>query len=243
MTSKSKKYATIALLFAVAFGLGFADFRGAYHWASGNPSSGEARGVFSRSVIVERKTRRELFAQFSPTSEFVMIGDSITARGHWNEFLPQFSLANRGIDGDTTQDVLGRMDGIVSVRPRVAFVMLGINDLSYGVGVDQVFSNYSQIVETLISNGTTPIIQSTVACSIAMCGGRNDDVGALNLKLQRYADERGVMFINLNERLATVEEGLRQDLTDDGLHLNGAGYARWIDLIEPVLNDLASTNR
>ena len=43
-----------------------------------------------------------------------MLGDSITAAADWNALLPSFDVANRGTSGDTTEDVLGRIENIVA---------------------------------------------------------------------------------------------------------------------------------
>ncbi|VDA83922.1 hypothetical protein BANRA_01348 [Escherichia coli] len=38
-----------------------------------------------------------MFELLKEQRDIVMLGDSITARGEWNELLPSLSVANRGI--------------------------------------------------------------------------------------------------------------------------------------------------
>jgi hypothetical protein len=44
-------------------------------------------------------------AESARSPPVVMLGDSITAVADWNALLPSFHVANRGISGETTEDV------------------------------------------------------------------------------------------------------------------------------------------
>src|ERR1700691_2534070 len=44
--------------------------------------------------------RNTVFEAFHPHADIVMIGDSITNNGEWQEMFPGISIANRGIAGD-----------------------------------------------------------------------------------------------------------------------------------------------
>jgi lysophospholipase L1-like esterase len=92
-----------------------------------------------------------------------MLGDSITAGTDW----ASFDVANRGIPGDTTDGVLGRIDNIVAMHPRCVAVMIGINDLLSikPKSVQQILENYTAIVDRLSASGSTVIVQSTLVTS------------------------------------------------------------------------------
>ena len=51
------------------------------------------------------KPRSDFFKYFSPNVDVVMIGDSITQLGIWNEIFPNVKIANRGVGGDATENV------------------------------------------------------------------------------------------------------------------------------------------
>src|SRR5262245_42410399 len=67
-----------------------------------------------------------------PHDSIVFLGDSITELCHWSELLQNPSVLNRGIGGDTTQDILNRVDQIYRLRPQKLFLMIGVNDLIQG---------------------------------------------------------------------------------------------------------------
>ena len=117
-----------------------------------------------------RQERRDQYQLFGRQADVVMIGDSITQAGHWEDIFPTVRIANRGVDWDRTDDVLRRMDTILSVKPEKAFIMIGINDFSMRRSVDEVFTDYTRIVNELQNNNIQVYIQSTLECR--NCGER-----------------------------------------------------------------------
>lgn len=194
------------------------------------------RAALFGGTIMEPTPRNELFATFSPKSDVVMVGDSITSAGEWSEIFPNVKIANRGISGETAEDILLRMNTILSVRPNKAFVMVGINDIYDGQSVDQIYKNYVDIVEQLRAHHITVYIQSTIECSIQTCGNRLYKVRELNTRLKDYANERGIPYINLNAALSSAQQGLLPEYTYDGMHLKASGFVQWKHAIAPYID-------
>ena len=140
----------------------------------------------------------------------------------------------RGVDGDTTAGVLKRMDSIVSAKARKAFVMIGLNDFKEGRSVDAVLQDYRSIVSRLSESGMKVYVESTLACNEAKaewigCASIQGKIRQLNRGLAGLASAN-VTFIDINAELAGAN-GLKPDLTYDGVHLNGEGYKVWRDRI------------
>lgn len=193
-------------------------------------------GTYLMRYVAQTKPSNSLFEAIQTQSDIVMVGDSLTQDGLWSEMFPAVKIANRGIGGDRTIDVLNRMGPILATKSKKAFILLGLNDFAYGVSVDQVFSNYIKIIQALQKNRMTVYIQSTLECSRATCGTQDDMVRALNLKLQAYAKENKIVYIDLNKVLAPKNTGLLPIYTYDGSHLSGRGYAQWGALINRLIN-------
>ena len=64
--------------------------------------------------------------------------------------------------------------------------------------------------------------------------GINGDVEKLNAALEQFCKDRLCTFIDLNTVICP-EGFLRESLTFDGIHLNGAGYVLWRDVVRPYL--------
>lgn len=192
------------------------------------------KGEVAAADTTDSAQMARVFEHFPVEAEVVMIGDSLTRGGLWNEFLPDADIANRGQGGDTTRDILRRMGSITSVGARTALIMAGINDIFKGRRVGDIFDDYRQIVEELIAGGADVIVQSTLECSGPGCGEKLGEVRALNRLLEEYARTRGLVFVDLNAALSD-ENGLKQAFTLDGVHLNGDGYREWVRLIRPLV--------
>ena len=176
-----------------------------------------------------------MFQTFSPTSDVVMVGDSLTAAAPWNEIFPKVQIANRGIDRDTTDNILLRMDTILSVSPKKALIMVGINDIGGGASLDSVFQNYREIVRRLQQAGVTVIIQSTLECSKDVCGDRVYQVRVLNKQLEDFAKRNNIVFLDINADLSSPSDGLLSNYSYGGIHLLASGYVKWSEKIRPYV--------
>jgi lysophospholipase L1-like esterase len=163
--------------------------------------------------------------------DFVFIGDSITDRMEWNELLPDYNIANRGISKDTTEGILQRLDSLYTTSARSAFIMVGINDFENGVTTDKVFRNYQLLIENIINHGMNVHIQSTIFAGLNK-NYLNSKIVTLNLRLKVLANNTAnVSYIELNEVLSP-SGFLHEDFTSDGIHLNARGYKLWKKEIE-----------
>jgi len=169
-------------------------------------------------------------------ADVVMLGNSITYGANWSELLGRPGVVNRGIGGDNTYGFLHRMDDVVRLKPRMCFVMAGINDLFADIPVDSVVQNYRRIVDTLQQYQIVPVIQSTLFVSPKWrrSAEKNTEVAGLNERLKALARERHLIFLDLNEQLSSAGV-LKEEFTYDGVHLAAAGYAIWSAEVEKVL--------
>lgn len=169
----------------------------------------------------------------------VLVGDSITAAWPWQNLLAKSDIANRGVSGDTSSLILQRMDGILAVNPKKAFLMFGINDFGRGADPEQVFNNYKKIIEILQNANIKVIVSSTIKCNANQIYLQpqviNQKVDILNTKLKNFCQAKGITFVDVNEKLSGAN-GLNEKYTPDGVHLNYAGYQEWAKLLSPLIN-------
>jgi lysophospholipase L1-like esterase len=183
------------------------------------------------------KNRTAMFASSETTSaQIVFFGNSITSAGDWNTLLDRDSISNQGIGGDNTLGMLHRLQYVYRLRPKLCFIMAGINDLYEDVPVKKIFENYRQIIDTLRAKNITLIIQSTLYVNPQWkrAEAKNIEVKKLNLFLQQYCSANNITFIELNAKLST--NGMLSDqYTTDGVHLTPTAYAEWTKVIVPIL--------
>jgi lysophospholipase L1-like esterase len=175
-------------------------------------------------------------------SEVVMLGDSITDGGLWNEWFHTIRVANRGSSGNTSAQLLERMHaaGLTSAARHVC-ILIGTNDLAQGIRPDRIVSNVSAITRYAQSHApNATVLLHGVTPRQAKFRGR---IEQLNRRYRLVAQSLGAEYIDLHPVLADDDGCLRADLTSDGLHFNGAGYRTWAQYLAPILEAPSLTDR
>ena len=62
----------------------------------------------------------------------------------------------------------------------------------------------------------------------------NASIAAINAKLAAYADGQSVRYLDINERLVDSRGVLREEMSEDGLHLSLAAYGVWAEALQPI---------
>ena len=169
--------------------------------------------------------------------DVVFFGDSITSGHNWQEDFPEVSVVNLSVPGDALLDMYNRLDMVASVKPEKVFIMGGVNGIRDGV-TDVYLKRYALILDELETRipGVEIYVQSVLPVSRSkedyVC--KNSTIREFDEGLEKLAEERGLVYINLYE-LYEVDGAMNPDLTRDGLHLNDAGYVVWINEIERLL--------
>ena len=181
------------------------------------------------------KHKKSQFEVLSMNEKFttMMLGDSITDEGLWDELLNSDTIQNRGISGDTTDGVLERLNPMGKNIEKV-FIMIGVNDIMRGKSVDEIYSNYLKIIQFFKEKKIKIHIQSTLYIGESRKADFNPKVEELNKRLEKYASENKITFINLNPIFAT-NKVLKKEFTFDDLHLNGSAYKLWSQEIKLFL--------
>lgn len=177
--------------------------------------------------------------------DIVFLGNSITDGCEWNELLGNAHVRNRGISGDTSLGVYDRLASITRGHPAKIFLMIGINDLGAGLDLNTVELHVSMIIDRIRTDSPTTrlYLQSVLPLNTAFTAypghkARKADVPELNRRYRALAERKGVTYIDLYTPMLdpdTQELDIRY--TNDGLHLLGAGYRRWAEVIRPYLDE------
>lgn len=168
----------------------------------------------------------------------IMLGDSITQAVDWHELLQRNDIVNRGIRSDNTEGMLNRLYYIYKLKPKIVFLMGGINDLkSNGATPEEIAQNHRKIVTNLTDREIKPVITSTLYVSASEIKHKkiNEKVDQLNDLLEKLANEKKITFIDLNSKLANGHS-LDQKYTVDGVHLMGNAYQIWTKEISKELD-------
>jgi lysophospholipase L1-like esterase len=171
--------------------------------------------------------------------EIIFLGNSITDGCEWAELFGDSNIKNRGISGDVTDGVLDRLDEIVESKPKMIFLMIGVNDLARGKSEEYIVTNIKKIVNNIRSASpkTRIYIESVLPVNPAFERFENHvnktaEILNINKMLQDLARESEITYIDIHLLLADENNLLRPKYTNDGLHLTGAAYLVWKSAIE-----------
>jgi len=157
----------------------------------------------------------------------VVLGDSLSL---WlpSEHLPRDRFwLNQSISGETTTDILNRLEIFAQTRPDTIHLMAGINDLKQGVPVNRVSRNLRQIVRRLQHQHPQARIVLHSILPTRWDNIPNQEVQRLNRDIAWISHQEDIQFLNVATDFTDAQGRLRLELTTDGLHLNARGYRLW----------------
>ena len=186
---------------------------------------------------------KDMFDHLPDTrNEIVFLGNSITDGAEWFELLQNKKCRNRGISGDVTEGILLRLDGVTRLKPSAIFLLIGINDLSRNISVDEITGRYREILQRIEKEtpGTKVYVQSVMPVNPATgrntrLEGKTDLIIELNGRLQALAKEFGMTYIDLFTPLADDNNLLPRRYSIDGLHLSYEGYSVWSGILRQYI--------
>lgn len=170
----------------------------------------------------------------------VFMGDSITES--WKPSIPALftnDVIDRGVSGETTSQMLTRFrTDVIDLHPAVVHIMGGINDIHSPPGTALTRSNIESMVELARAHGITVILGATPPSS-AFQGAPDPQSAAhvawLNAWLRAYAAANHLIFVDYHAALADETLGIRDGLSNDGIHPNRHGFERMTPLARDAI--------
>lgn len=182
----------------------------------------------------------------------VFLGDSITDFWRLNEYFGDRDFVNRGISGQITGQMLGRMMAdVVNPHPQAVLILGGTNDLALGVPLLTIENNLTMIADLADRYKVKVIFASVMPVSDYH---KNVDpyyertkvrspslIRSLNGWIQSICNDRGYTYLDYFDAMVDKTGMLRADLADDGLHPNSAGYRIMAPLALDAINKTVGT--
>lgn len=194
----------------------------------------------------------------------VVLGASYAA-GLERTSLAGHPVINKGVGGQQSHEMLARFQqDVIDLQPGMVIIWGFINDIfrSERAAMEQTIAavkqNYEAMVDLARSNGITPLLATEITMSsrpglinqlrslIGRLAGKtsyqeyiNSQVMAVNRWLHEYADENGLILLDLQAQLA--DGGVMRNsryAQPDGSHVSNEGYQILADYLERRLKDL-----
>ena len=183
----------------------------------------------------------------------VFLGDSITDFWRLNEYFPAQDYVNRGISGQVTGEMLGRMKAdVLDLKPAAVVILAGTNDLARGVPLAVIQNNLTMMGDLLAHHRIKAIYSSVLPISdyhraenpaYARSPQRPpEQIRAMNQWLEAFCKNRGFTYLNYVPALADGTGMLKAEVAEDGLHPNAMGYRLMAPLVAESIQKTLATS-
>jgi len=199
---------------------------------------------------------READAALAPPGEnrVVFLGDSITDYWKLPDYFPGKPYINRGIDGQTTPEMLVRFrQDVIDLHPKVVVVLAGTNDIAGVTGHtfnEDIEANYASMAELarahhirMVFASVLPVHNYTHDAEESFALRPRDRILALNKWLKDYCAKNRFVYLDYFSSLVDERGMLQRALADDGLHPTDAGYKIMASLAEKAIQKALAENR
>ena len=165
--------------------------------------------------------------------DVAFLGDSLTDAYDVKTYYPQYLVSNRGIGGDTTVDLEGRMQiALYDLKPKVAVMLIGANNM------EEMMNNYESLLQGFQENvpNTKIVLLSLTSMGGAHWGKNNHLAAYNNVKIKALAEKYSYEYVDLYSPLMNMETGeIYEEYTTDGGHLTSLGYEVLTREITPAI--------
>jgi len=174
----------------------------------------------------------------------VFMGNSITQQ--WKENRPEFFSKNpyicRGISGQTTTQMLVRFrQDVIALQPNVVVILAGTNDIAGNTGpstLEMIADNLASMAEIANANGIQVVLCSVLpAFDYPWRKGLepNLKIPKLNEMIKNYCNKKGIIYLDYFTPMANEGNGMKTELTTDGVHCSIEGYKVMEPLVQAAI--------
>ena len=176
----------------------------------------------------------------------IFFGDSITDSWKLDESFPGKPYLNRGIGGQTTSQMLVRFrEDVIDLQPKAVVILAGTNDIAGNSGPisnEDIEANFKSLAELarahnvrVIYSSILPVHNYTPKSQDFFAQRPMERILALNKWLKDYCAANDLTYLDYFPAMVDDKGLLRQDLADDGLHPNKAGFAIMAPMAEKAI--------
>ena len=186
----------------------------------------------------------KLASPSSGENRVVFMGNSITEG--WINTDPDFfagkSYVNRGISGQTTPQMLVRFrPDVINLKPTVVVILAGTNDIAGNTGpstLEMIMDNLISMAELAKANQIKVVLSSVLpAFDYPWKPGMEPapKIVKLNEMIKTYAEQNNIVYLDYFSSTVDDRNGLKKELSGDGVHPNMAGYKIMEPLVEAAI--------
>jgi len=143
--------------------------------------------------------------------------------------LSKWNVVNAGVNGDTSADVLTRVNKITEQNPDLVLLGVGGNDVLQRISPDTMRANIIATIDTLQSNNSDGVIIAEPYFSTSALFGKVSD----NPLYEDIAETEGIPLYSDCWSTVLSDDALKSDK----IHANAAGYRQFAEGLHGYLKE------
>ncbi len=148
---------------------------------------------------------------------------------------PDWKIVNRGIAGQTTANILSRVESeLDAVNPRAVILMAGVNDIFRGYAPDQTTDNLTAIANR-IHRRNIPVMMLTILPYRGLTPAKFARLQKINTWIRDFSAHAAFGFCDTYAALRDPQDPGQLTGSPDGLHPDVAGYRTMGEAIAAAL--------
>ena len=193
-----------------------------------------------------RAENEKLKASVTDKKRTIFMGDSITEGWSLNdpEFFSRNNFLNRGIDGQTSPQMLIRFKpDAVNLKPKMIIINAGTNDIAANTGPaspEMIIDNICSMAEIGLRSDIR-IALSTILPVYKYPWNKKvtnvpDRILEINTTLQKYSEKHSLIFIDYFSSMVDEQRGLKSAYGVDGVHPTKQGYEEMSNIVKNTIS-------
>lgn len=201
--------------------------------------------IYMKKLIKIMKQQNEI-KEIIKKDKIIFLGDSITHRYDLQNYFDNKNIINKGIEGDTTNDVLKRLQtSVYDYNVDKVVLLIGTNDIGIEKNpinnieliinkLQSYDKNIDIVVESIypVNNSKNSKIKNEVV------GKRtNKKIKEVNQEIQEICKKKKVTYVNVYDELTDEKGNLKLEYTEEGLHISEEGYKKITNILSKYINN------
>lgn len=196
-----------------------------------------------------REENKKIAAEPDNTGRVVFLGDSIVEFWKLADMFVGKPYINRGLSGQSTQQMLVRFrQDVIDLHPKAVVILATTNDISGTTGQmtqEHIQANYMTFSDIARQNGVKlifvsvlPVHNYTFESQDYFSQRPKERIEAVNSWLKQFCAARGHTYVDLYSLMLDEKGLLRLEYAQDGLHPETAAYAVMSKHLQPVIEQV-----
>lgn len=195
--------------------------------------------VISTSTLIACSDKKNKYSKLPKGSKVIALGDSLTYGYGANKEtayptvlaeLTGWNVINSGINGNTSQDILNRLDKVIAQQPELVLLGIGGNDVLRKIDSQITKNNIIEIIQKLKAKNIHAVLIAQPYFSTSILFGKATD----NPIYQEIAESEQVPLFKDGWSAILSDKSLRSDQ----IHANATGYKKFAANLYQYLKEL-----